>query len=271
MEDKVFPNFVQGLILTICLMIIFAVSLFIETLPIRFHAYLPGYYIPLVTAISSALCIPVVYYALKKSKIDILKDLYFPNFKFIILIVLFAVSIKIISQPITHPIRFFRSFSNDIIEYLNFRSLRIDTAFSIRLFHSLILGPVIEEVFFRRILLGQFLKKYNPIIAVSLSAILFSIYHIEPNDIWFLFLYGLVFGYFYYKTNSLVASILLHSLTNLLTWTTKINTTSLDDDSLMNMFLVFSACIIVLYVFEKYSDRFIDRESSVIKKYDSDI
>lgn len=259
-KEKAYPNFLQGLLLTICLMIILLSSWLVGFYPLRLQIHLPEFYIPLVTLIASVFCIPIVYYALKKSKINLLKDLYFPNLKFLTIILLLAISIKILSQPIISPVRFFHSFSNGQFESLFFKSIRFDLAFSIRIFHTIILGPVIEEVFFRRILLNQFLKRYKAIFALFLSAILFTIYHCDPNIIWFLFFYGLIYGYIFYKTYSLIACILFHSSTNLLAYITQAGSMPINDNTLGRLFFLFSGSIICIYVFEKYTAWFQNRE-----------
>jgi len=261
MEEKVYPNFLQGLVLTIYLMIILVSSWLMGYYPLLLELDLPNFYASLVTAIASVLCIPIVLYALWKSQINLFENLYFPNFKFLAILIFLAVSIKILSQPVISPVRFYHSISNGQMESLIFKPLQFDLSFSIRLFQTLILVPVIEEVFFRGILLNQFLKKYNAIFAIFLSAILFTIYHSEPNNIWFLFLYGMIYGYIFYKTYSLFACILLHSFTNLLAYTTKVYTMSIGDYSLAMMFFLFSASILIIYVFEKHSAWFQNKVS----------
>jgi len=139
---------------------------------------------------------------------------------------------------------------------LNFLPLRFDLAFSIRFFHVVILGPVIEEVFFRRIILHQFLKIYNAIPALLLSALLFTIYHTTPYGLGQIFITGLILGYVFYRTNSLIACILLHSFYNMLLYSTKVNTTFIDDSSLISSFFIFSISILVIYIFVKYINRF---------------
>ncbi len=252
-EDKAYPNFLQGLVLTIYLMVILIGSWLLGYIPLGLQMHLPNFYVPLVTAISSALCIPIVYYALKKSKTNLFEDLHFPNLKFLTIIIFLAISIKILSQPIINPVKFFQSFSIVQIDSLSFNSIRFDLAFSIRFFHVIILGPVIEEVFFRRILLNQFLKKYNALFAIFLSAILFTIYHCDPSILWFLFLHGLIYGYIFYKTYSLIACILFHSFTNFLTYVTKTDSIYIDDNSLGLLFFLFSASMLCIYLFEKYT------------------
>jgi hypothetical protein len=268
MEDKVYPNFPQALVLTIYLMLILIGTWLLERIPLQQHMQVPDFYIPLATAISSVLCIPIVLYALRKSKINILDKLQFPNFKFLVMLFLLAISFKILSSPFVHPVRFFHSFLNGSIEYfnLNFSSLRFNVGFIIRVFHLVVLGPVIEEVFFRRILLSQFLKKYNVNISLLLSAFLFTISHFQPNGLLILFIYGLIFGYFFYRTNSLIACILLHSFSNLLYLATKFYTTDMNDITLTNLFIVFSASILIIYLFEKNTAYFQKGEIPVMRK-----
>lgn len=75
-------------------------------------------------------------------------------------------------------------------------------------------GPVCEEVTFRGAVEGLLLKNSSPWVAVSVSALLFGLIHMNPVQIPFAFVLGLLLGWLYYKTRSLVPSILAHILNN---------------------------------------------------------
>ena len=57
-------------------------------------------------------------------------------------------------------------------------------------------------------------------ISITLSSLIFAIIHLKFIGIGYLFLYGLLFGFAYYKTKSLFTPILLHFLINLMAMTT---------------------------------------------------
>ena len=84
---------------------------------------------------------------------------------------------------------------------------------------AIIVAPIVEEMFYRHVLLRLFLRTYrSPLLAILYSAILFTMLHsqilIRPILIVPYLTSGIVFGYLYYKSNSIWFCILMHSLTN---------------------------------------------------------
>ncbi|NDV57692.1 CPBP family intramembrane glutamic endopeptidase [Bacteroides sp. 519] len=77
-----------------------------------------------------------------------------------------------------------------------------------------ILGPILEELLFRGAITKVLLQKYNPTKAIILSALIFGIIHINPIQVVSAFLMGLLLGWIYYKTASLIPCILIHIINN---------------------------------------------------------
>ncbi|MDR0745269.1 MAG: CPBP family intramembrane metalloprotease [Mediterranea sp.] len=77
-----------------------------------------------------------------------------------------------------------------------------------------VFGPVLEELMFRGAITDVLLKKYSPIKAIVLSALVFGIFHINPAQVITATLIGLLLGWIYYKTESLIPCILIHILNN---------------------------------------------------------
>lgn len=81
----------------------------------------------------------------------------------------------------------------------------------------IIIGPIIEEFFFR-FLPYKFIK--NKTLYIILSAIIFAAMHVlnDPNGfyyIWFYMIRPLYYGYRYHKTKDILVPISMHSLNNL--------------------------------------------------------
>ncbi len=85
-------------------------------------------------------------------------------------------------------------------------------------FAMAILPPILEELFFRGILLHQFLKKYPVWASIIVSAILFGVAHGNPPQIVAGFLGGCLLGWVYFKTNNIWYCILIHFVNNTLSW-----------------------------------------------------
>ncbi|MBF1378584.1 MAG: CPBP family intramembrane metalloprotease [Porphyromonas sp.] len=85
---------------------------------------------------------------------------------------------------------------------------------------AIIVAPIVEEMFYRHVLLRLFLRTYrSPLLAILYSAILFTMLHsgqimMRPILIVPYLTSGIVLGYLYYKSNSIWFCILMHSLTN---------------------------------------------------------
>lgn len=77
-----------------------------------------------------------------------------------------------------------------------------------------ITGPILEETLFRGIILDGFLKRYKPGKAIFWSAFLFGLFHLNPWQFIPGFTIGLILGYIYYRTRSLIPVILVHVVNN---------------------------------------------------------
>ncbi|MFS0882880.1 CPBP family intramembrane glutamic endopeptidase [Metabacillus niabensis] len=79
--------------------------------------------------------------------------------------------------------------------------------------NSVFLAPIWEEVFFRGVLLFFLLKFTKPVWAISISSVLFAIFH---PMYWILTLVsGVLLSITTFKTKSLIPSVISHSLWNL--------------------------------------------------------
>ena len=90
-----------------------------------------------------------------------------------------------------------------------------------------VIAPVVEELLFRKLLLGRFIKMGSPYLGVVLTSLLFASMH-EPFPMqeqtlgeWFLlfayyFLMGVLFAVVYVRTGRLSAAVAAHATTNLI-------------------------------------------------------
>lgn len=82
----------------------------------------------------------------------------------------------------------------------------------------IIIGPIIEELIFRKILLGKLLEKFSnrPIKAIVYSALIFGIVHLNIIQGVAAFGGGIILGLIYYYTKSIKATMFAHILNNFL-------------------------------------------------------
>lgn len=81
------------------------------------------------------------------------------------------------------------------------------------LFISL-LGPIVEELVYRGAITRELLRRYHPGVAIVLSAFLFGLAHFNPVQTVFAFVLGLLLGWMYWRTRSVVPCVVFHVLNN---------------------------------------------------------
>ncbi len=77
-----------------------------------------------------------------------------------------------------------------------------------------VFAPVFEEWLCRGIILRGLLQKMRPVWAIVISAAFFAFIHLNPWQAIPAFIFGLLFGYVYYRTGSLKLTMLMHCVNN---------------------------------------------------------
>ena len=78
-----------------------------------------------------------------------------------------------------------------------------------------IAAPILEELIFRGIILDGLLKNYSPFKSILISSLLFGLVHLNPWQFVTGFILGIFSGWVYYKTRSLLPTIIMHAAVNL--------------------------------------------------------
>lgn len=77
-----------------------------------------------------------------------------------------------------------------------------------------ILGPILEEIIFRKILFGALYVRTNFIVAALISSLLFSLLHGEPQHLLLYASMGFTFAFLYVKTKRIIVPIFAHVAMN---------------------------------------------------------
>ena len=78
-----------------------------------------------------------------------------------------------------------------------------------------LLAPLAEELVFRGAILRALLQWINrPWVAIALSALFFAAAHLNPAQLPHAFLVGLLLGWLYYRTNSIIPGMVYHWVNN---------------------------------------------------------
>jgi len=161
----------------------------------------------------SMVCLLVVGMKMRKSLKFAWKRV---SWKAILLIIPLVISLSILMEPIIDII----PMPELIQEYLN--TLITNDFYSFLM--VAIAAPLLEELVFRGIILDGFLKRYSPVKAIFWSSVIFGLAHLNPWQFQPAFLFGLVIGWMYWKTGSLIPGIIAHFVANsssfLLLWFT---------------------------------------------------
>jgi membrane protease YdiL (CAAX protease family) len=78
----------------------------------------------------------------------------------------------------------------------------------------ILIAPLMEELLFRGIILGGFLRRYRPGTAVVVSAVLFGLVHLNPYQFVSALITGLLLGWLFLRTGSLWPCFVGHALYN---------------------------------------------------------
>lgn len=77
-----------------------------------------------------------------------------------------------------------------------------------------LLAPLVEEVVFRGAVLRVLLEKLTPWKAIAVSALLFSLVHGNPAQMPYAFIGGMLLGWMYWRTGSIIPGMVYHWVNN---------------------------------------------------------
>lgn len=78
-----------------------------------------------------------------------------------------------------------------------------------------VVGPLAEEVVFRGAMMGYMLRNgVKPWIAILVSAFLFGVIHLNPVQVPFAMIVGVIFGVIYYRTGNIILTTIIHIINN---------------------------------------------------------
>ena len=76
-------------------------------------------------------------------------------------------------------------------------------------------GPIVAEVVFREGVMGSYLRGgVKPWVAIVVSAVVFGVSHLNPAQTPFAIVVGLMLGYVYWQTGSIVVPCIIHVFNN---------------------------------------------------------
>lgn len=79
-----------------------------------------------------------------------------------------------------------------------------------------IIAPVVEELIFRGVIMHGLKRNYSRVTAITVSGLLFALFHLNPWQFPATFVLGLLLGWLMVKTRNIGLAIIGHALNNLL-------------------------------------------------------
>lgn len=77
-----------------------------------------------------------------------------------------------------------------------------------------IIGPILEEIVFRKVIFGAFYKRFNFVISALLSSVIFAVVHLDFTHILIYTAVGFTFSFLYVKTGRIIVPIIAHVAMN---------------------------------------------------------
>jgi len=77
-----------------------------------------------------------------------------------------------------------------------------------------LMAPLVEEIVFRGAILRTLLKQQSPWVAIAVSALLFAVAHLNPVQMPHAFIVGLLLGWMYWRTGSILPGMAYHWTNN---------------------------------------------------------
>jgi len=213
-QNKDFPNFwTAALILSLLVGIQIIIGMIFYDLGYRFHTGDPG-----ASAIIIVLSNGVAFSILMAYKKISYRDIFNPIPRPVIsVLIILAVPVMLTLggavfwiSDITNFLMLYFPISDS--DYQMFTRLMGGGLVSIMTVCAI--GPIIEEMLFRGIILRGFLENYSVQKSIVLSAVLFALFHLNLYQIPVAFFVGCLFGWLYVRTGSLWPSIFGHIFYN---------------------------------------------------------
>ncbi|GHH99723.1 CPBP family intramembrane glutamic endopeptidase [Neobacillus kokaensis] len=92
--------------------------------------------------------------------------------------------------------------------------LKIIELFPMAMIVTSIIGPILEEIVFRKIIFGSLYRRFNFFISALISSLVFAAAHMDFQHIIIYTAMGLTFAFLYVKTNRIIVPIFAHVTMN---------------------------------------------------------
>lgn len=92
--------------------------------------------------------------------------------------------------------------------------LSLIESFPIVVLVSSIIGPILEEIVFRKVIFSTLYKRFNFFLSGLISSVIFALAHLEPEHVLLYSAMGFTFAFLYVKTKRIIVPIFAHVAMN---------------------------------------------------------
>lgn len=107
--------------------------------------------------------------------------------------------------------------------------MRLIEAFPFVILISSIIGPILEEIVFRKIIFGALHQRLNFILSALISSVIFALAHAEPEHVLLYSAMGFTFAFLYVRTKRIIVPIFAHVSMNTLVAILQLNQESIEN------------------------------------------
>jgi uncharacterized protein len=162
--------------------------------------------------ISFTIATIIVLFILKKEMQVAMNTRYGMSFEKSFLWAIAGIFLALISQSIAASIE--RMIGIEMGSENTQQIIRIIETFPAVIFVSSVLGPILEEIVFRKIIFGSLHKRFNFFLSALISSVIFALAHFEPEHILLYSAMGFTFAFLYVKTKRIWVPMFAHVAMN---------------------------------------------------------
>lgn len=170
--------------------------------------------VPYWLIISFSMALLIVLFILRKEMANSRNQRHGSSFAVSILWAVSGVFIALIAQGVAGNIE--HLFGIPMGSQNTQHILQIINAFPLAILVSSIIGPILEEIIFRKILFGTLYKRFNFFVSALISSVIFALAHMEPQHVLLYGSMGFTFAFLYVKTKHIWVPIFAHLSMNTL-------------------------------------------------------
>jgi membrane protease YdiL (CAAX protease family) len=218
MNEKKYPEPVEALVVVILILGFILLVAFLLALGM----IIPGINISINTKLVFVLggipflIVPLLYVKIRKYDARSIFRLNSIPLNVLMLSVLIGLALGIIGDELDRLIQIILPIPQWFIDQLQFMQADTGYEWSLLITGVVILAALSEEFLFRGFLQVSLERKGDPTRAVLLSSLTWTMVHVNPYWAVQIFIIGVVIGFLAWRTNSILPSLIVHGMNNLL-------------------------------------------------------